>query len=679
LETKLPETKGGLNNHKAAQVWIAALLPVFATFLAFLPLLNNGFLNLDDHQYILDNPHIRVINGDFFRWCFTTFYEGNWIPLSWISLGLDYALGRLHPWVYHLHSLVLHGLNTLLVFFLSLRLLGLAGKNGEGPQAPPQAWALSGAFLASLLFGLHPLHVESTAWANEQRDLLCGFFYLLSLWFYLARKTQPGKKGWAFWGALVCFAFSLMSKPMAVSLPFVLLLLDLWPLQRVRAGNITRLFGEKIPFFLLSLVVIVTAPLAQAENKFMEMNNVLPLGYRVMNAFHSLMFYLWKMILPLGLHPFYPFDRACRAFTPENLVSILLVFAVSAACFLGRKRRPWLGAAWAYYVLTLLPVLGLVQTGNQAAADRFTYLPSLAPFLLAGAGLSFFVFRNKSAVLASGLALGAVLGFLTFRQLAVWHDDISFFGNITRFCPEDPARFHTFLDQAYRAAGRYNDALAESEKAESLTPEDPAAHFNMGSNLLNLNRNGEAIAEFQRALQSNPRDPYSHLNLAIAYQNMGMAKEGLAELEKAVEADPRCFSAYRDLGVYYQNQHQWEKSEGAFKSALALKPDNMECMVELADTYGTGGKYREAFAYYGQGLQLQPNDPVLWAHLGMTYARKGESAKALEALGNAEGFAPQSPEFFVQLGQDFSKLGEKAKAAECLAKARFLKKTAKPQ
>ncbi len=668
-----------LKTSNAALIWKTALIPAFCTFLIYLPLLKDGFLNLDDYQFILDNSKIRVMNGDFFRWCFTTFYAGNWIPLTWISLALDYAVGQLHPWIYHLHSLALHCLNTLLVFFLSLKLLSRAGKDGEDPKDQPQAWALSAAFLTSILFGLHPLHVESTAWANEQRDLLCGFFYLLSLWLYLASKAFPGKKSWALWGALVCFALSLMSKPMAVSLPFVLLLLDLWPLQRLRAGTLPRMVGEKIPFFLISLAGIVTALLAQAESRFLEMNKVLPVGYRVMHAFHSLIFYLWKMILPLGFHPFYPFDRACRVFSTGNLASLILALAVSALCFLWRKRRPWLAAAWAYYVLTLGPVLGLVQTGGQAAADHYAYLASLGPFLLAGAGLSVLIFRNRAVVLALGLTLAAGLGFLTFRQLAIWHDDIPFFEDITRSCPDAYPIFHTFLDQAYRDEGRYGDALVESQKAESLTPQDPTAHFNTGSILLDLNRDDEAIREFQEALLLNPQDPYTHLNLAIAYRHKGMTKENQGELEKAIKADPQCFAAYRDLGVFYQSLNQWGKAVRAFKSALALKPDNVECIIQLASAYGSGARYQEAFACYGRGLQLDPNNPDLWAQLAKTYWLKGDRAKALEALGNAESFAPQTPEFYRQLGRAYLQAGKKDRAAACFTKARILAQRTKPK
>ena len=521
---------------------LAALFPPLLAFLCYLPLLWNGFVNYDDPPFITENRYLSLPFFPFTQWAFTTFYRGNWMPLSWLSLWVDHALGGTSPWVYHLHSLLLHVLNTLLVYFLAQRLFS------RFPQ-PRLA-----AMLASVLFALHPLHVESVAWANEQRDLLCAFFYLLSLYFYL---ETPGKPGWTRWplpASLICFALSAMCKPMAVSLPLVLLILDHWPLQRAAPSAAVR-FLEKIPFFLLSLAMAAVALLAQTKADAIPDMRHLPPLYRLANAIHSLAFYLWKMALPTGLHPYYPFEASRTLFSPTVILSLLLVAAISWASIHWRRERPWLAAAWFFYLITLFPVLGLVQTGSQAAADRFTYLPSLGPFLIAS-GATASLLKDQKAYWALVSLTACLLGALTIHQLGIWGNSIVFWEDVVKAYPNSYYLPHYDLGQAYFEAGRMEDALREADKALALDPAYAGCHSGRGVALAALGRTGEALAEFEQAASLDPADPKNHLTLAAAYLEMGSLEKSQAELKPAEQASPGLAQDPSGLGRSYSRIRQ---------------------------------------------------------------------------------------------------------------------------
>jgi len=509
--------------------WGHALVPPLLTFLFYLPVLGNGFINYDDPPFIAENTHIRLLDPAFFQWAFTTFYRGNWMPLSWLSLALDYALGGLNPSVYHLHSLLLHCANTLLVFLFARKFLSLPSV----PRLPVEP----AACLAALLFGLHPLHVESVAWACEQRDVLCAFFYLLSLLFYLEAAGKPGWGHWPLWACLGSFLLALMSKPMAVTLPLALVLLDAWPLKRSWAGRGGLL--EKTPFFFLSLVLALTAFRAQQSAGALSDTDAVPIGMRIANAFHSIAFYIYKLAFPLDLHPFYPFKKSSVLFlSPWVLAAIGLVVAFSAACLHRRLGNPWLGTAWLYYLLTLLPVLGLVQTGSQAAADRFTYLPSLGPFLLASGGLAWFWKAQRPVLLPALGLLALFLGPLSFRQTGVWKDSISLWENVAEAYPGPSYLPHFNLGEAYFQAGRFPEALREADKAVGLAPNRANCHTGRGVALAMLGRKDEAVLEFQKAAALDPADPRPHVNLSAAYQDLGERAEALAELRLVARLDP---------------------------------------------------------------------------------------------------------------------------------------------
>src|SRR5436853_897881 len=363
---------------------LVSILIALVTVAAFLPALQNQFVNWDDAANFLDNPHYRGLGWSQLRWMWSAFHKGHWIPLTWMTLGLDYLLWGMNPFGYHLTSLVLHAANAIVFYFVAFRILGLALPDaGDRGRA---GLALAAGF-AALLFALHPLRVESVAWATERRDVLSGLFYLLTILAYLrACERAERARGW-YWGAVGLFACALLSKSMTVSLPVVLLILDVYPLRRLGgpigwwSERARRVYLEKIPFVLLAGGASAIAFLALFQIHNMVGLDQLSLPGRLAISAYNLSFYLWKTVLPLNLSPLYEL-RGVNAWAPPFLLGYGVVLAITALALALLRRVPGLAATWLAYVIILLPVLGIFQNGPQIAADRYTYLACLGWALL---------------------------------------------------------------------------------------------------------------------------------------------------------------------------------------------------------------------------------------------------------------------------------------------------------
>src|SRR5213594_2833423 len=409
------------------QGWLSWLVPVviaLITCAAFLPTPQNQFVNLDDNDNFLDNPHYRGLAWTHLRWMWTT-HLGHYIPLTWMTLGLDYLLWGMNPFGYHLMSLLLHAANAVVFFFVVHRILTLALPS---PSERGHALAVAAGF-AALVFAIHPLRVESVAWVTERRDVLSGLFYLSAILMYL-RACERGARGrgW-YWAAVGLFAGALLSKSMVVNLPFVLLILDVYPLRRLGgfvgwwSEPARRIYIEKIPFVLLAAAASAIAVMAQSSVHAAASLAQLSLPGRLVVSAYGLGFYLWKMVVPVNLSPLYELPRTMDPVAPPFILSYALVLAITAIVLALRRPVPGLPAAWVAYVVVLLPVLGILQSGPQIAADRYTYLAGLGWASLAGAGLLStwrrwppFVLTGLAVVLLSGL------GTLSWNQVEVWHD-----------------------------------------------------------------------------------------------------------------------------------------------------------------------------------------------------------------------------------------------------------------
>jgi protein O-mannosyl-transferase len=654
--------------------WPWAALPVILAFLAYLPVLSNGFVNWDDNYAILQNSHLGHWDADSLRWMFTTYYMGNWIPLTWLSLSLDHHLGGLAPRVYHLHNLLLHLANTLLVFFIALRLFRRTREQGGPPNPGPSPFppAQASAFLAALLFGLGPVHVESVAWAAERKDVLCGFLYLLSLWMYLGYGSGPTRNLWKGGASLGFFLLALMAKPMAVTLPIVMLILDAWPMGRFRVER-TRALLEKIPFFILSTATAWLTVAAQGQSKTLQ---PWPLDLRVMNALHSLVFYLWKLAWPFQLSAYYPLPREPQAFSPMNILSALFILSACAACYRWRKRYPFLAAGWAAYLVTAAPILGVLQVGGQAAADRYDYLPSLGPLLVLSGALVHWFGRNRG--MAAGLAtlLAAGLGAATARQAGTWKDSVALWSHAAALFPQASPVIHSNLGNAYQEAGRPEEALQQFEEAVALDPTRASSLDGEGAALAQKGMADQAAAAFQKAASLSPQDPSPHLNLWFLYDRMGRKEEALTEAQAAVRLQPSP-QAYNCLGISCGYRGDFEGSIQAFRQALAMDPHNANTLVNLATTYKRQGKYDEAIGLYLQGLSLDPNVPVYLINLGDTYVLKGMLAEGIQTLEKAALLQPQNPVIFNSLGEAYQKAGDRARSEENFEKAKSFRSPGK--
>jgi hypothetical protein len=453
------------------------------------------FVNYDDPQYVTANSHVQeglTVAG--VRWAFTTFTEGNWHPLTWISLMLDGSIGGLDPRVFHLTNLILHLANTLLLFLVLDRMTGL-----------PRRSAVTAA-----LFAIHPLHVESVAWIAERKDVLSTLFMLLTLAAYVGYVERPGLARRL--AVVLLFALGLMAKPMLVTLPVLLLLLDAWPLRR--QGPWRRLMLEKAPLFAMSIIAGVVTVVAQWQGETVRSLAAYPIGVRVANAIVATATYLGQAIWPTGLAVFYPHPHASLA-AATVIGSAVVLAAVTFWTIHVRRSRPYLLFGWAWYLVTLAPVAGIVQVGSQARADRYTYIPLIGIFLGAVWAISD-RFSDRPALL-SGMtwAVLVMLGIGAFVQVGTWRDSVTLFRHALAVT-DDNAVAHNNLGTALLRLRLLSEAEEHFREAVRINPAFAEAHSNLGAALGRQGRTDEAIPEFERALELQPDYPEARLNLERA-------------------------------------------------------------------------------------------------------------------------------------------------------------------
>ncbi len=499
--------------------------------------------------------HYRGLALSNLRWMFTTTHAGPYQPLSWLTLGLDYVLWRMHPAGYHLTNLLLHALNAVLLYHVIAVFL-----RRTGAPADPVARKLA-CVAGALFFAIHPLRVESVAWITERRDVLSGAFYLLTLLAYLQGRLRR---------ALAFFALGLLSKASGMTLPVVLLILDVYPLRRT---DLRRAAIEKIPFVLLAAAAALLAVLAQRHAGTMQELARHGLPSRIVQSAYALSFYAWKTLAPLRLSPLYLLRLPLNPLAPRYLLPALAAVAITLAVVLLRRRWPWALAAWASYAILVSPVLGLVQTGPQLAADRYTYLPSLPFALLAAAGLLRVASdpNRRRAVMVKSASILLLLGVLTFQQTRVWHDGLTLWNQAMIVDPYNPIAYNN-RGNMRRPRGNPAGARADYDEAIRLRPtyaeaynnrgnlrqeqgdlagalEDYAAAIrhdpsyvltwhNRGNLYLTQGRWAEAIADYTESILLNPQAADSFLNRASALSNMGNTAGAIADLESALRTAP---------------------------------------------------------------------------------------------------------------------------------------------
>jgi len=635
-----------------ARRFVPALLAL-VTLIVFLPALNAGFVNWDDDENFLDNPHYRGLGAAQLRWMFTTFLMGHYIPLTWMTLGLDYAVWGMKPAGYHLTNVLLHVANAVLVYFVALRLL----RASMADRSEPPMLALSvGAGFAALAFALHPLRAESVAWITERRDLLSGLFYLAAIVAYLrycddgaARDNRTRR--W-YWASLGLFFLALLSKAMAVTLPVVLLVLDVYPLRRLRSAGgrwswaaSRAVLAEKLPWFLLSLAAGATAVVALAHvarTPVADAGGGVTLLERITISIQALAFYLWKMAVPLDLAAVYELPPRRGFLTWPGALSAVLIVLVTVAAIAGRRRWPALATVWAAFIALLAPVLWIPWI----AADRYTYLASIGWAILAGAVLSAVAVAwrggtldTRIAALLAGLAVSvvAVLGVLTWKQVAVWHDSETLWRHAVAARPTSRGHFKLGVTLAHR--GDFTAATDNFHAALNLNPRNAAAYSALGFALAVQGRLSEAGEQFDHALRLSPQQAEANTGRGLLLARQGRLDEAANYFRRALEGNAREAQAHTNLGLILK---KW-------------------------------GRPQEAAAHFEQAVQIDPRSPQAQYHWGLALAEQGRLAEATVPLREAVRLDPRSADARRSLAEILLRQGRTVEAEEHLLEARKLR------
>ncbi|NTW57718.1 MAG: tetratricopeptide repeat protein [Nitrospirae bacterium] len=664
------------------KLFIACSVAV-VTFIVFLPALQNGFItNWDDDAYVYENSFIRSPDMRLLKSAFCGFHAANWHPLTWLSHALDYALSGLNPRGHHLTNNILHALNTAVVVYLVMTLMAVFKRNEENTWASPsfipdRMIGITGA-VTGLLFGLHPLHVESVAWIAERKDVLCAFFFLLALLMYVGYADAAIGRGRPFLNkryllSLGFFAPALMSKPMAVTLPFVLLIFDWYPFRRIRSLKTLRMASfEKLPFLVLSLITSILTIFAQKAGGAMKSIEAIPFASRLMVAAKSLIAYLVKMLVPANLVPYYPYPKDTSIFSFEYFVPMVLVVGITAACIVLKNRYGLLVSAWSYYMITLLPVLGIMQVGDQSMADRYTYLPSLGPFLVIGVIAGNFYEKgsisnrwgtlSKMAVLFVAMTTLVALSYVTRKQIGIWKNGIIFWNYVIEKEPERTSLARMNLGNAYSSNGQIDLAIEQYQIVLRLKPDDAKTHNNLGNAYSSKGFVDLAIGHYQTALRLKPDDAKIHNNLGNAYSSKGLLDMAIEQYRIALRLKPEYAEAYYHLGNAYLSKGLVDLAIEQYRMALRLQSDYAVAYNNLGAAYLSKGLGGLAIEQYEIALRLKPDDAVAHYNLGVAYAAKGQVDLAIRQYQNALQLKPDYAEAHFNLGFIYLNNGSPEKA-----------------
>lgn len=593
--------------------WAVALVLAAATLALYAPVRGHGFVDYDDDEYVFRNPHVQAgLSADGVAWAFTSLEAANWHPLTWLSHMLDCELFGLRPAGHHLMNLVLHSANVVLLFLVLAFLTG----------------ALWRSAAVAALFALHPLNVESVAWVAERKNLLSTFFWILTIAAHGWYVRRPGASRYL--AVAAGTALALLSKPMAVTIPFVLLLLDFWPLGRMSRGAIGRLVLEKLPLLVLAGLTSAITLQAHLQGGSVVAMEAIPPGARLSNAIVSYAAYLGKLVWPARLGVFYPHRESSLPPAVVWATAAALV-AATAGALRAARRAPYVTVGWSWYLVTLLPVIGIVQVGTQAMADRYMYVPAIGLFLAAAWGAAALASSPKAARVLAAATVAALLGLAVraSAQVHVWHDSLSLFRATIRAVPDSWVA-HYNLGNGLVAAGRAAEAEAEFRETIRLSPRFARAHNNLGDVLDGMGRRTEAAAAYEEAIRIKPDLAEAHNNLGTALAAMGRLDEAEASLRRAVALQPRFAEAYVNLGITLRRRGRLAESGEALSRAVTLRPDFDVARFHRAITALQGGDVEGA----RRDLEvLAGRDPRLAARL----------AAALEGGGAAPSGTPGPP------------------------------------
>jgi tetratricopeptide (TPR) repeat protein len=636
------------SNRNPGIFWIALAL-AFATALAYWPVLSNDFVNYDDDLYILNNPYVqRGLGSDTIVWAFTTFRGANWFPLTWLSWAGDFSLYGENAAGFHATSLLLHITNTVLLFVVFARMTGAR-------------WC--SAFVAAV-FALHPLHVESVAWAAARKDVLSGFFAMLALIAY-ERHVRRAGRALVWVGAFL--VLGLMAKPTLVTWPFVLLLLDEWPLRRLRdrvdpqhwdRTRVRHAVVEKLPLFAVVVVISGIAIASQSHWGTVQGLDRFPLSMRVANAITSYTAYLADVFRPLGLAVFYPHPGPALG-AGRVMGSAALLVGVTAAALAVRRRFPEFAVGWFWFVGMLVPVIGLVQVGQAARADRYTYLPLIGlclPIAFALAGIARRGRGWRTGVAGLSLAVLFALGIGTHRQVERWRDSETLFTHALSVTKRNHVA-HINLGVVRLAEGEHERAARHLTRALQLAPASATAAGLLGDARLAQARAEAALKWYHRALEVEPKSLRWREGVANAELDLGRIDAAIRGYRSALAVVPNSARLHGNLGFALIRAERYEAAAASLNAALAIKPDLAEVRGNLGVALLEAGDHDGALAAFERALEQNPDLALIQAHAGNLRSKRGEFEPAIEHLANAVRIEPGNPAFRVAYARGLARAG----------------------
>ncbi|HWZ30668.1 MAG TPA: tetratricopeptide repeat protein [Bryobacteraceae bacterium] len=605
-------------NNQRGNLRIYALLCA-VVLLVYSPVRVHDFINYDDPVYVTDNPHVHDgLTWDGIVWAFTSFEHSNWFPLTWLSHMLDVQMFGFDPGWHHLSSVALHTISTLCLFAL--------------------LWSMTrarwpSAFVA-LAFGLHPLHVESVAWAAERKDVLSVLFCILTLWAYVWYSEQPSWRRYlAIAGLFVC---GLMSKPMLVTLPFVMLLLDYWPLRRKLGRSVVV---DKMPLLALSVAASIIAFIAQRQSGAVAALDRIPVTLRIENALVTYIVYLVKFVWPAKLAIFYPYAERIPLW--QWLGAALAIAAVTMAVLLVRSTRPYLAVGWLWYLGTLVPVIGLVQVGSQARADRYTYLPLIGISIM----LAWAIPARRSFAIV-GAVVCSIWCVVTWTYLGAWRDSASLFRHAIQVTDRNWVMYNN-LGGTLRRQGQIQEAIANFENAVRLRPDLADVQDNLGEALVNVGRLDQGVPHLMEALRIQPKFAKARVDFGSALLRQGRDREAADQFLEALRIDPVNAEAHFRLGGLLAAHGQTKAALPQLQAALPYlietahnNPDDPESHHNLGGVLGMIGRMDEAIAEFSQEVRLRPSDPEAHYNLALALADKQRLVDSANEFSQAVRLKP---------------------------------------
>ena len=624
--------------------WLVPLAIAIAVLIAFLPALHDGFVSLDDRRNFLENEAYRGLGAAQLRWMWTTTLMGHYIPLSWMTLGLDYVLWGMNPTGYHLTSVVLHAANAVLLYFVARRVLRASSPSVFADDTPHLIVA---AAAASLLFAVHPLRVESVAWVTERRDVLSCLFFLASIIAYL-RSIDIGRGRW-YWAAIGLFVCSVLSKATSMTLPAVLLVLNVYPLKRLgsaigwRSHAARRVYLEILPFAAVAVAAATVSVLV------LHPPEQLPLLAKIAVSAYSLVFYLWKTVAPVRLSPMYELPDKVDPLAGHFVAAYVIIVAVGIFFWMLRRTRPGFVTTVVSFVIITMPMLGIVQNGPQIAADRYTYYAAPAiTIALAGWLFSFDRLRGLTSACLVVVLLG--LGTLTWNQTQIWRDSTTLW---THVLDVDQTSSFANVGLAMLAydRGDMDGAIQHYRRAVELRPTYDEGFNNLGNALAREGKIGEAIEQYRHAISLNPKLAEAHNGLGSALVQQGDVAEAIDQYRQALALKPDYAEAHNNLGVAISRSGDVSSAMEHYQRALAIDSTYADAHTNWGNALVRLGKPGLAVPQYEAALRLHPENADVLRNLGVALAQQGKMGEAAVEFRRALTLRPEDRELQAYLAR----------------------------